>query len=723
MASSPGKSVEVKSHVSTDGVLILYSVRDVRKRISAITPQDMAASLRHQRKVASRAKLRKAADQMKPRSGRQPLTEERRSTRPVFRIEGPLGEEIIDGDLDGRIYSALVHWDYFSDFSIPFIAPQQLALDKDGGALKRDRASRWDTSELNESKKDTQKRKLRSVISGSDLSFIISLLDSRWSKSSLRTKTLSDPPTMGAGFWEQIFDTSKTAPSEPPKSDTCSALSRYLQLQPSTVSLCWRPCCGLDCNLYGSTWSCPSCGFSAVLQQARSTSKSYGKNDDEEPLGTDIFAEVVSYVELDPILSGTPFVYSFETNTTESATADFLYQMIASSESDKLNHITNEECNDRRLLHKDGIEQMSKFSTSELLTTDKFGNTTLHYAAAGRNFDKIMMLLNKGVPAEALNTSGQTFLHLLDAQGQINSYIEILHHLMDLPTPFPFLQKDNYGFTIAHRFFFYTNDTEDISPEELSEVSSVLGTQDFRDMELDFSVRFTKVDCEDWAGGDPDLVTMLDKNGDTFLIAMLKAWPENGNWNTLVTLINKLTSHGESKANVNAYDANRNTALAVAASKGLCPAVEQLLDLGANPNATNLAHKSVLKHASEYLHAARKLDDSELYTKIFICQKILVCHGAMKEVTASEEFSLEGPKILEPKGVRKGQSRKPFYRSREGAENNIMDMLPEVKECLGDKHELSKSTFICFRCGRYRNPSTLIEHGKFIAYGSTRRST
>ena len=85
---------------------------------------------------------------------------------------------------------------------------------------------------------------------------------------------------------------------------------------------------------------------------------------------------------------------------------------------------------------------------------------------------------------------------------------------------------------------------------------------------------------------------MIEKNGDIFLIAMLKAWPESRNATTLVTLINQQTSNSETKANVNFYILDGNTALAVAARKGFGSAVEQLLDLRANPNATNWAGKS-----------------------------------------------------------------------------------------------------------------------------------
>lgn len=66
----------------------------------------------------------------------------------------------------------------------------------------------------------------------------------------------------------------------------------------------------------------------------------------------------------------------------------------------------------------------------------------------------------------------------------------------------------------------------------------------------------------------------------------------SGNATALVTLINQLTLNSETKANVNFYDLDGNTALAVAARKGFGSAVERLLDLGANPNATNWAGKS-----------------------------------------------------------------------------------------------------------------------------------
>lgn len=61
---------------------------------------------------------------------------------------------------------------------------------------------------------------------------------------------------------------------------------------------------------------------------------------------------------------------------------------------------------------------------------DRFGNTALHHAAAAQNFEAVLLLLENGVPPELLNTSGQTFLHLLDAHRDVGQYIQILRHLM-----------------------------------------------------------------------------------------------------------------------------------------------------------------------------------------------------------------------------------------------------------------------------------------------------
>jgi hypothetical protein len=158
------------------------------------------------------------------------------------------------------------------------------------------------------------------------------------------------------------------------------------------------------------------------------------------------------------------------------------------------------------------------------------------------------------------------------------------------------------------------------------------------DADLDFNARFAVAKIEDWANGDTDLAIEIDKNGDTCLLAILKAWPSDTTWDKLLNLIDQLTTNRGLKANVNAYDRDGKNALIIAAQKGMCLVVERLLALGANPNATDFERYSVLENVQRMRDSAKDSHDDSLYSAILKCESILVLAGAVRRVDPFIEF-------------------------------------------------------------------------------------
>lgn len=306
---------------------------------------------------------------------------------------------------------------------------------------------------------------------------------------------------------------------------------------------------------------------------------------------------------------------------------------------------------------------MTEEQISELiLARDRFGNTALHHASALQSFDSVLGMINLGVPMQTINSSGQTFLHLLDASIDVDKYIQILRCTLTQSPSFPTCYRDNSGLSVVQTFLVSIKAVDNILTEQWSEISSLLGNQGLggnrgnfygEDRELDFQARFASLPPEKWTNGDADLATELDRHGDTCLIALVKHWPENSDIETLLRLINHLTVDREPKANVNAFDRYGRTALGFAAQKGNCAATRLLLDLGANPNSTSWvtfrSSHTVLQGATKKRGEARKKDDQQLYAAILECERTLVLAGAMREVDPTDEFKLLRP-ALNPSG-------------------------------------------------------------------------
>ncbi|KAE9377549.1 ankyrin [Stipitochalara longipes BDJ] len=614
-------------------------LRDVQKQLAAILPKNnMSSSRRRRRNITTQAEFKNMCVQLKPRKRRDELTVQRKTdiaTQPT--------ENLLDSVMaEERLYNPLAHWDYFSDLENPFVTLDQVFLGNSDPIHTANTSSPAiiATAKGNESKKDMRKRKLQSIIARSELSFVVSLLSSRWSASSLHTRVLSCISST-TPFGEQLLDMHVAVPA--------NSLDRgfiHLIITGDVCtfhSLIWRPCCGLKCD--DATRNCVTCGFSAVLHHARTIGQrmkySIPKYQDTLDFATAPI-DLLSHVSSDPVFS---YGEDLGILKEESATIGFLETSIQSINSDCLM--------DQERSKPDHGEISAVDRNSDLVgAQDRFRNTALHYAAAAQNFEAVLLLLEIGIPPELLNASGQTFLHLLNGHRDVGQYIEILRHLMRQSRPFPFQWRDNYGVSIAQTFLLNTGLAHEIPVEQLSEVHSILGGQGFEgsrgeirgeDLELDFLARLDTLPIEKWASGDSDLAIELDKNGETCLISILKKWPEGGDVNILLSLIDQLTKECELKTNINIYSRTGETALLIAAEKGICAAVELLLSLGANPNATCYRSsfsfsQSILEWTTRKRDEFRKENNDKLYAAILGCEKSLVAAGAMKEADPMDEL-------------------------------------------------------------------------------------
>ncbi|KAH7377509.1 hypothetical protein BKA64DRAFT_688292 [Cadophora sp. MPI-SDFR-AT-0126] len=643
-------------------------LRDVYKQLAAINPQKHAGSSRRRNKLTARNERRRISMQMKPQ--RQDISSTQRQailiSMPTDRL---LRSEVVE---DSVFYNPLAHWDYFSDPGPRFVTLEQV--------LKSNTATTTESNVMVASpnsvvvssaaqvcasanaasgnSRAVRKRRLHGMVARSELSFVVSLLSSRWTKSCLHTRVLST--TSGSQvFWGISCDSSSTPDdvrimdldTEP---EYLSNLRwKYSILQPEAISLHWRPCCGLVSkrNRWGlePSWQCDTCGFSTAFDLARGAGSWRGRmatitTEDNLP-SIDHLRPLVDMVEDakgDPLLSeGSGGNDIFEENS--SAFMECIEEMIHSAASE---HVNDESHRFYEEIGYTDSNQLEILRPSDLLSTDRFGNTVLHHAAAARNFDSILILLKGGAEAAALNTLGQTFLHLLGVGSQGAEYLEILQHLMQQPTPFPFRHRDHYGLTIAHIVFCSVLDSEHIFPEQMTEIYTLVGdrhlgnaeiAETVGDVDLDFQARFAVAEIENWVNGDTDLAIEVDKNGDTCLLAMLKAWPDDLHYRNLLPLVDKLTENRQFIATINAYDRCGKNALMIAAGRGMLLIVERLLALGANPNATDFERYSVLENVQIARDSAKNCDTS-WHTSILLCESFLISRGAVRRVDPFLEF-------------------------------------------------------------------------------------
>jgi hypothetical protein len=124
------------------------------------------------------------------------------------------------------------------------------------------------------------------------------------------------------------------------------------------------------------------------------------------------------------------------------------------------------------------LARSKKGSEITSMDIDRFGNTTLHHAAAAGNLSSIAQFLKTygSIPKTqpfSRNTSGETFLHVLRFNDPSNfeTFLEILKCAVLLG--FSFSTRDDYGRNITQKFLGYARDWY-IDVNQLREAQEIL---------------------------------------------------------------------------------------------------------------------------------------------------------------------------------------------------------------------------------------------------------
>jgi hypothetical protein len=328
--------------------------------------------------------------------------------------------------------------------------------------------------------------------------------------------------------------------------------------------------------------------------------------------------------------------------------------------------------------------------------TDIFGNTPLHYSAASGivSLYTFTNLIPDDVDIHARNTLSESLLHLLDTRyfgtqgiGGSPAYLGLLKHLKS--RGFSFSNRDCHGRTILHILLKRAKlvdaiiDPHDVRSilEDLSDILEVL-KPDLNALDnqgynvgdeliswcvqlpstLESPVRSRAVSLvdryrnplnantsfrlqicpanwkpDDWLEGlvKANLITWIDIHGDTPLTAILKKWKHRDKELELQGMVRQLVNLG---VDINVRDRYGNTALAIAAIRGLRASVAELLILGAMPNSRDYRGNGIIAVANSRMHQASKAKKNEHYSRILSCVALLADFGAKEKPTQYEEW-------------------------------------------------------------------------------------
>jgi ankyrin repeat protein len=283
---------------------------------------------------------------------------------------------------------------------------------------------------------------------------------------------------------------------------------------------------------------------------------------------------------------------------------------------------------------------------------DRFGNTVLHHAAAAGNLFQINRLLLKPALLTARNTSGETFLHVLNLNHmppclRLQGYIEVLKELSQ--SSFDFMTRDYKGVTVEEKLRLLTKDWN----------VDILKQQEINHLIWNSEVASTakKTNLPSRILGLGRIKTSgLDENGDTKLIAILKTWPEQNKLLRSEKLNRLLGKH-----DIHMRDRRGYTALAIATRYGLRSVVKSLLEAHANPNTRSYQGTSVVAHGYVCLARAQKYGNNSLYARIMSCINLLTENGGDPEPTVLDEFGRENINRSPPKHKTKAKATKTSY--------------------------------------------------------------
>lgn len=311
------------------------------------------------------------------------------------------------------------------------------------------------------------------------------------------------------------------------------------------------------------------------------------------------------------------------------------------------------------------LEQMQqRFSTSQMNQRDYSGNNSLHFAARAWDGDSkvLIRLIELGVDIHAANTSGATFLHVLFRylpMKRLPSCIPVLRHLSDLGFRFSacdycgqqpvhvlldsahnqgrdsflYLEEamiimrtdwdavDSYK-RLSVRAYFQANPSNTKSKAQAKGLLSKAPVS--ANLDIDFEKTISEM-SDDWAVwldwlATKDRAVWIDRHGNTALIALLKYWNcQNTEPPPHILLEDIITKTVKLGAEIRMRDRYGDTALAVAAKRGLRPAVKVLVTLGASVHTSNHRDMSILGGARKCMERAKANGNDKLHAMIWSC--------------------------------------------------------------------------------------------------------
>jgi len=265
-------------------------------------------------------------------------------------------------------------------------------------------------------------------------------------------------------------------------------------------------------------------------------------------------------------------------------------------------------------------------------SSDYFGNTPLHHAAAAGNTAQVLNLMSSLLRPSSTNsqrnTSGETFLHVfrLKRPEQFSAYEEVLEKASNLGFPFDIV--DHQGQRISQILQDLLDDWS-ICSTQLTKVAKILGMEKIPQC-FDGKLKGRDLN-ESWYEYEDS------RNiSETKLMSTLKNWDnEKKSEDCLRTLIQDTDIHIRDKRGY--------TALAIAAGNGVHEAVRLLLEAGANPNTRSHHRTSVMEYAERHLRQAQRKAQNCLYAQILSCMALLSDRGAKANVSVYDEYGMIDP--------------------------------------------------------------------------------
>jgi ankyrin repeat protein len=307
---------------------------------------------------------------------------------------------------------------------------------------------------------------------------------------------------------------------------------------------------------------------------------------------------------------------------------------------------------------------------------DYLNNGPLHFAAMAADPDPetFIKLIDMGANVGFVTTFGETFIHVLFrylSPKLVPDFLPLFQRLEALD--FSFSSRDYLGRQPFHILLGRRQGLRDFllnPPSKLEEVFAIVKpdfdalssagqslrcflsefsrtrrTRDIADrtfsdrllssypksknIAVDFEIKMknllSKVDYDwsrliEWLAIGHRAV-WIDCQGNTALIALLKCWSSGQNELKLVDIIHRMVRLG---VEIHMRDREGETALAIAARRGLRPAATTLIESGASIHTTTLRGISILSNARKSLLQTKDNGDDKLYARVLSCIVYLV---------------------------------------------------------------------------------------------------